>query len=92
VSFLGLLGGGNDSSSDGPDGLVSDDNVSPVLNVFTDGLKLSSVDFVSASRFSLIELLSDASHHAESVIESILSFAADLIVGLSEDMASLTVP
>ena len=91
MSFLGLLRGSNNSSSNGPNGLVSYNNVRPILNVFADGLKLSSVDFVSASRFSLIEFLSDASHNAESVIESIFSLTTDLIVGLSKDMASLTV-
>jgi len=91
VGLLGLVWGGSNSGTDGPDWLVGDDDLAPVVNLLTDGSELSSVDLVGLSALSLIELLSDASHDLEVVVEGNLDLGGDGVVALTEDVTSLTV-
>ena len=89
VSLLGLLWGSNHTGSNGPDGLVGNDNFAPVIDLFADSLKLSSIDFVGLASFTLIELLSNASHDGDVLVKSGLDLLADSLVALAEDVASL---
>jgi len=91
VRLLGLLGGSGLASADGPDGLVSDNDLGPVLDVLADGSELSGVDLVGLVGLSLVELLADAGHHVEAVLEGELGLQGNDVVGLAEDVAALGV-
>ena len=91
MGFLGLLWRGSHTGTDGPDWLVSDHNLTPVFDLLTNGGELACIDGVSLARLALIELLSDASHDVEVLVESGLNLGGDDLVGLPKDVAALTV-
>jgi len=91
VGLLSLLGGSNLASADGPDGLVSDDDLGPVVNFLSDGSELSGVNFVSLVRLTLINLLTDAGHDGETVAQSELGLLGNNFVSLTKDVATLAV-
>ena len=91
VSLLSLLWRGSDSSADGPDWLVSNDDLAPVLDLLADGSELSGVDLVGPARLTLVELLTDASNDLEVIVEGHLDLLGDSLVGLAEDVTALTV-
>jgi len=86
-----LVWGSGDSSTDGPDWLIGNDDLGPVLNLLSDGGKLSSVNLVSSSRLTLVELLSNAGHNLEVVIKSHLDLGSNDLIRLTEDVTALTV-
>ena len=90
MGFLCLLWGGSDTGSDSPDGLVSDDNLAPVFNLLADGVELTGIDCVGLASLTLVQLLANASHHAQVVVEGNLDLVGDIQVALTEDVASLT--
>jgi len=91
MSLLGLLRSSDDTCADSPDWLVCNDDLAPVGDLLADGIELASVDSISLTSFALIKLLSNASHDVEVVFESNFDLLCDDLIGLSEDMASLTV-
>merc|ERR1711957_898678 len=76
---------------DGPDRLVSNDDLAPVLNMLSDSSQLAGVDLGGASCFTLIEFLSNAGHHAHVVSQGVLHFESNDLVGFSEHVATLAV-
>lgn len=56
MSLLSLLRSSDLTSTNGPDGFVSNDNIGPVLllKLFVNGGELSGIDLTSLSRFSLL--------------------------------------
>ena len=82
VSVLCLLWRGDLTSSDGPDGLVGDDDVAPLglLKLISNCLKLSGVDLAGLASFSLLELLADACHDGDTIINSGLGLLGDVLV------------
>jgi hypothetical protein len=91
VGLLGLLRAGGLAGADGPHGLVGNNNLAPFWNLFTDGRKLTGIDLVGFTWFTLIKFLTDASHNGEASIDGKLGLLCDNLVGLSKDMASLGV-
>ena len=91
MSLLCLVWSSDNTCSNGPDRLISNDNFAPILNFSTDCGELSSVHCISLSGLSFIKLLANASHNTEIVLEGYLDFAGNDLVGLAEDMASLAV-
>jgi len=91
VCLLSLLWSGNLTSADGPDGFVSDDDVGPVVDEFTDCGKLLCVDVIGLARFSLVEFLTNAGHNLEIVVDSVLHLLSDDLVSLAKDVATFTV-
>jgi hypothetical protein len=92
VSLLGLFGRSDHSCSNCPDRFISNNNLAPVFDLLADGTKLSSVDSVSFSGFTLLKFFADASHYLEAVFKRNLHLGCDISVGLAKDMAPLTVP
>jgi hypothetical protein len=74
VSSLSLFRGCNNTSSDCPNGFISNYDFAPVFNMLSDSSKLSSVNSIGVARFSFIKLFSNASHDAQTVIKSVQSF------------------
>ena len=91
MGLLGLLWRSSHTGTDGPDRLVSDYNLAPVLNLLANGGELAGIDGVSLARLALIQLLSDASHDVEVLVKSGLDFGGDDLIGLTKDVAPLTV-
>lgn len=54
VDFLGLFGGCDFAGSDGPDGLVGDDDLGPVFHDLCDGAELGGDDFEGLVGFALL--------------------------------------
>ena len=92
VGLLGLLWGGSHAGADGPDGLVGDHDVAPVIDLLADSVKLSGVDDIGLTTLALIELLADARHNGKTVLGGNLNLVGNDLVALAEDMASLAVP
>ena len=91
MSLLRLLGRGSHTSSNGPDGLVSDHNFAPVIDLLADSHQLSRVDSCCLSSLTLVKLLADAGHDVEVLVKCGLDLGCDDLVGLTEDVASLAV-
>ena len=91
VSLLGLLGRGSHTGANGPHGLVSNDNLAPVIDLSADGLQLSCVDGVGLAGLALVQLLANAGHDAQVLLKSDLDLLGDNLVGLTEDVAALAV-
>lgn len=89
MSILSLLGGCDDTSADGPDWLVGNDDLAPVAHLLFDCVKLSCVDGIGLSSFTLVEFLTNASHYAEILIEGDLDLLGDDLVALTKDVTSL---
>ena len=51
--------------------------------------KLTGIDFVGSSGFSLVKLFSDARHNLESVVKSLLYLSSDNLVRFAEDVSPL---
>ena len=72
--------------------LVGNDNVLPVSSDgLEDGSKLSFVDSLSLSRFTLIKLLTNASHDIQAIIDSNLDFVTNDSIALTKHMSALRV-
>jgi len=93
MSFLSLLRGGNFTSSNSPDWLISDNNITPLSfgHFINDGLELSGINFTCLSRFSLFELFSNAEHNVETILDGNFSLKCNIFVGFSEKWSSFGV-
>jgi len=82
VDLLGLGRGSDDARADGPNGLVGDDDVGPLLfsEDGLEGAELSAGDVLDLAGVALFERLADAEDHAEPVFDSALRLlSADLV-------------
>jgi hypothetical protein len=77
MNLLGLLWGGCLSGADGPDRLVCDDHIAPVADTLSDGGKLTLIDGLSLSSFSLLKLLTNASYHLKIIIKGDLNLVSN---------------
>lgn len=68
VCLLRLFRRGSHTGSNGPDRLVSNHNFAPVFDLLTDGHKLSGIDGVGLTSFTLVKLFTDASHDVEVLV------------------------
>lgn len=93
MGLLCLLWSGNFACTDGPNWFVSNNDVSPLRGRYLIGnsLELSSIDLVGLSRLSFIELLSDASHDSNTVVDSGLGLLGDIFIGFMAECSSLGV-
>ena len=83
VDLLSLGGGGDLAGTDGPDGLVGNDDVVPVLDGVGVGLELSADDSGGLAGLSLLEGLTEAGNDLDAVLESVGGLLGDLGVGLA---------
>lgn len=91
VNLLGLLSAGDLAGADGPDGLVGNDDLAPVLDLLGDGAELVGDDFDGLVGLSLLEGLTNAENNTEAVVEGGLGLGGDEVVGLLEDDTALRV-
>lgn len=91
VDFLGLVGGGNLAGTDGPDGLVGNDNVGPVLDLLGNGSELTEDNLGGLVGLTLLQLLADTGHDLEAGLEGVGNLGANLFIRLLEDLAALRV-
>lgn len=56
MHFLGLLGGGHFARTDGPDGLICDDNPGPIFRLSRDSFELRRHHLDGLVAFSLLSL------------------------------------
>jgi hypothetical protein len=91
VNLLRLLGGSDLAGADGPDGLVGDDDLAPVLHLLADGRELVDDDFHGLVGLALLESLANAEDDVDASVESGLGLVGDESVALLEDYAALAV-
>ena len=72
MSLLSLLSCSGNTSSDGPDGLISDDDLAPVINLISNCRKLSCIDSISLARLTFVKLLTNAGHDTHILVEGSL--------------------
>lgn len=91
MDLLGLLSAGDLAGADGPDRLVGNDDLAPVLDLLGDGAELVGDDVDGLVGLSLLEGLTNAENNTESVVEGGLGLGGDEVVGLLEDNTALRV-
>jgi hypothetical protein len=91
VDLLGLLSGSNLAGTNGPDGLVGDDNVGPVGNLGLEGLDLSRDELNGLASLTGLEGLAAAPDDLETVLGSVLGLGGDDLVRLANDGSALRV-
>jgi hypothetical protein len=91
VDLLSLLSAGDLAGANGPDGLVGNDNLAPVLDLLGDSAELVGDDLDGLVGLSLLEGLANAENNAEAVVEGGLGLGSDEVVGLLEDDTTLRV-
>lgn len=93
VNILRVLGGSSKTSANSPDGLISDDNVLPVLGLddLSKSLKLDSVNIHGFVSLALLLELADAVDDLEAVLEGELGLLGNQSVLLAEDVTALRV-
>jgi hypothetical protein len=93
VDILSLLSGGDLAGADGPDGLVGNDNLAPVVagDVGLQGLELGADDLDGLARLALLEGLTAAPDDLEALLNGPLGLGGDDIVRLAENGAALGV-
>jgi hypothetical protein len=91
VDLLGLLSGSNLAGTNGPDGLVGDDNVGPVGDLRLEGLDLSRDELNSLASLTGLEGLAAAPDDLEAVLGGVLGLGGDDLVRLADDGSALRV-
>lgn len=91
MDLLGLLGGRDLAGADGPDGLVGDDDLAPVLDLLADGGQLRNDDVHGLVGLTLLESLAAAENHADAAVDGSLGLVGDERVALLQDDAALAV-
>lgn len=91
MDLLSLLSGGDFAGANGPDWLVSNDDLAPVLDGLGDGSKLANDDLGGLVRLALLEGLTAAENHADAAVNGSLGLAGDKVVALLQDGAALAV-
>ena len=89
VSFLGDSWGCGLASANGPDGLISDDNVAPLVDRALDGTELSGEDRVGFASLSLLESLTAAEDCLEAASLGLGDLLGNDIVTLAEELSAL---
>mmetsp|Transcript_16768 Transcript_16768/g.34366 ORF Transcript_16768/g.34366 Transcript_16768/m.34366 type:complete len:235 (+) Transcript_16768:1403-2107(+) len=85
MGVLCLLGGGCEPSSNGPDGLIGNHNISPVLlgKYVSIGLNLGENKVVGGAGLTALEWFSAARNDLKSLVESVLGLPGDFLIGLT---------
>lgn len=84
-----LFGGGGFASTDGPDGLVGDNNVGPVADLFGIRAHLASNNFVGIASLALLQGFANAGNDLEASGQGMLSLLSDEFIRLLEDGTTL---
>jgi hypothetical protein len=77
VNLLRLLGGGDLAGADGPDGLVGDDDLAPVLDLLADGSKLTDDDLHGLASVALLESLTAAEDDVDAAVNGGFGLVGD---------------
>jgi len=82
VGLLSLIFSGYFASANCPDGLVGDDDITPLVNfqLIRNGLKLSGANLVSLATFSFFKSFTDADHDSHTVLNGDIGLESDLFV------------
>jgi hypothetical protein len=91
VNLLRLLSGGDFAGADGPDGLVGDDDLAPVLNLLADGGELVDDDLHGLAGVALLEGLTAAEDDIDAAVDGSLGLVGDERVAFLQDDATLAV-
>jgi hypothetical protein len=91
VHLLSLLSRGNLAGTNGPDGLVGNDDLAPVLDLLGDGAELVGDDLDGLVGLSLLERLANAQNNTQTVVEGSLGLGSDKVVRLVEHDTALRV-
>ncbi|KAI3485238.1 hypothetical protein L1887_51523 [Cichorium endivia] len=91
VHLLRLLRGSDLARADGPDGLVGDHDLGPVLNLVGGGVELTNDDVDRLVGLALLERLADAQDHREALGESGGGLLGDVGVRLAKERTALRV-
>lgn len=93
MDLLGLRGGGDLSGANSPDGLVGNNNVSPLLGADSlgDSTELCGDDGNGLVLLALLEGLAAAKDDADTLVKGVLGLGGDELVGLLEDDTALGV-
>lgn len=93
MDLLCLLGRGDLASADGPDGLVSNNDLGPVAsaNLGLEGIQLLGHDRHGRASLTLLEGLTAAPDDADTVVDCVLGLGGDGLVRLAQDRAPLAV-
>mmetsp|Transcript_18489 Transcript_18489/g.37858 ORF Transcript_18489/g.37858 Transcript_18489/m.37858 type:complete len:211 (+) Transcript_18489:904-1536(+) len=85
MGVLCLLGGCGETSSDGPDRFVSDDNIFPIFGAedISISLDLWKDEIVGGSGFAVFQRLSAARKDLDSLVKSVFGLSGDLFVGFT---------
>lgn len=85
MRLLSHLGGGSETSADGPDGLVGNGDVLPILLLekLSGRGELRSTDIVGGAILTLLLLLSNSEHYLETSIEGDLDLLGNQVTVLS---------
>jgi hypothetical protein len=88
----GWYGGGEGRGKvDVPDGLVSDHNLTPVLNLIHDSLQLARNNIHRLFTLPLLQTLSTAKNNAQPTVNSCLRLVGDEVVTLLQNNATFRV-
>jgi len=93
VGLLSLIGSGSLASADGPDGLVSDDDTGPVLDLLDASSKsshLSGNDVLGVS-LTLSEEFTNAEDDVQAIVKSSDGLVSEKLVSLAKDVTTLAV-
>lgn len=93
MDLLRLRSGGNLSGTNSPDGLVSNNNVGPLLggDSLSDGTELGSDDGDGLALLALLEGLAAAKDDTNALVKRVLGLGSDEVVGLLENNTALGV-
>lgn len=91
VNLLCLLGGGDLAGADGPDGLVGNDDLAPVLDLLGHGGELADDNLHGLVGLALLEGLANAEDDVDAAVKGSLGLAGDEGVALLEDDTALAV-
>lgn len=91
VNLLCLLRRGHLARTNGPDGLVRNHNLAPVLDLLGHGTELVRDDLDRLAGLTLLERLAAAQNHAEATIECGLGLARHESVGFLQNHTTLAV-
>lgn len=93
VDLLGLLGGSDLAGADGPDGLIGNDDLLPLLlgKVLGDSSKLPSNDVDGFASLTLLQGLTNAKDDVQATINGSLGLASNELVSLLKDDTTLAV-
>lgn len=91
VNLLRLLGGSDLASTNGPDGLIGNDNLAPVGELRLEGLKLLGDDLDGIASLTHLQTLAAAPDDAEAILSGVLGLGRDNIIRLVEECTALRV-